>query len=357
MADSESFTVTSGVNSYSTANVNVATQVGTYTWSASYNGDSLNNGASDQGGTAEQVTTVKATPTLVTTASFSGDNAAGDALPQDKAVLSGGFNPGGTLTFTLTAPDATVADTESIPVTGAPSYVTHNTHVATQVGTYIWTVTYSGDGNNISVPDQGGSAEQLTTLATDLSILKTDGTPYYTPGTNTTYTITVTNNGPSTVTGATVTDPLPAGTTFVSATNGATNNANTVTYITGTLAPHQTAQFMVTISIPASFGSTTSTADFTTLGANNTALAQNVTVGSVRADAYYLTGSTYNTGGTTLYLRNETNDHGLGIVSSGEVASQGGDVNEISNQLNLDVLAPYQGSRRHLDFALGIFPR
>ena len=49
------------------------------------------------------------------------------------------------------------------------------------------------------------------------------------PGTNTTYTITVTNNGPSTVTGATVSDLLPAGTTFVSATNGATYDAGTNT--------------------------------------------------------------------------------------------------------------------------------
>ena len=44
----------------------------------------------------------------------------------------------------------------------------------------------------------------------DLSILKTDNSDTYTPGGTVTYTITVGNAGPSNVTGATVTDDLPA---------------------------------------------------------------------------------------------------------------------------------------------------
>src|SRR5262249_26360857 len=43
----------------------------------------------------------------------------------------------------------------------------------------------------------------------DLSMTKTDGAGTYTPGGSTTYTIVVTNNGPSAVTGATVSDALP----------------------------------------------------------------------------------------------------------------------------------------------------
>ncbi len=283
------------------------------------------------------------TPTIVTTASLvgvnaPGDNAAGDAIPQDSAVLSGGYSPGGSLTFNLTAPDNTVVDTETIAVTGDGTYPTANTHVATQVGTYTWSVSYSGDGVNNGAQDQGPTGEQVTTIATSLSINKDDHTPTYIPGTSTTYTIIVTNNGLSTVTGATVTDPLPAGTTFISASGGATDNAGTVSYTTGTLAPGGTATFTVTIGNLPLVGPTTNNADFTTFGANNTPQAQNVTVNGVRADAFYVDGSGYETANTTLFLRNEPNDHGLGIVSNGEVASQGGDVNEISNQLNLDVL-------------------
>src|SRR3989454_8738206 len=50
----------------------------------------------------------------------------------------------------------------------------------------------------------------MVNLVADLSITKTDGVATVTPGTSTTYTIVVNNNGPSSVTGATVSDILPA---------------------------------------------------------------------------------------------------------------------------------------------------
>ena len=58
------------------------------------------------------------------------------------------------------------------------------------------------------------------------------------PGTNVTYTITVTNNGPSTVTGATVSDLCPRARRSSRPPNGATYDAgtNTVSFTTGTLA-------------------------------------------------------------------------------------------------------------------------
>src|SRR5205085_2160953 len=97
----------------------------------------------------------------------------------------------------------------------------------------------------------------------DLSIVKSDGATSEIPGTNVTYTITVTNSGPSTVTGATVSDPLPAGTTFVSATNGASyvSGTNTIHLTTGTLATGGTSSFQLTLAIdPASTGSLSNTA-------------------------------------------------------------------------------------------------
>ena len=51
----------------------------------------------------------------------------------------------------------------------------------------------------------------------------------YVAGTNLTYTITVSNLGPSDSAGFTVTDTVPAGTTFVSASAGCANSAGTVT--------------------------------------------------------------------------------------------------------------------------------
>src|SRR5947208_2644717 len=53
------------------------------------------------------------------------------------------------------------------------------------------------------------------------------------------------------MTGATVSDVLPTGNTFVSASDGATYNAgtNTVTFTTGTLATGGTSSFQLTLAI------------------------------------------------------------------------------------------------------------
>src|SRR5207253_890363 len=66
-------------------------------------------------------------------------------------------------------------------------------------------VTDPAGGNNSST-----DTEPLTPQA-DLSISKTDLKSSVVPGTSATYLILVTNHGPSTVTGATVTDVLPTG--------------------------------------------------------------------------------------------------------------------------------------------------
>ncbi len=164
IVDTETVTVTAS-GTYNTANTVIASQVGTYTWTASYTGDGLNVGVSDQADIQEQVTTVKATPTLVTVASFSAGNVVGSAIPQDQAKLSGGFNiSGGSITFKLKAPDNTIVDTETVPVTASGTYNTANTIIASQLGTYTWSASYTGDGLNVGVNDQADIQEQVTTV-------------------------------------------------------------------------------------------------------------------------------------------------------------------------------------------------
>lgn len=75
--------------------------------------------------------------------------------------------------------------------------------------------TFDGDlSNNLATvtTDATGSA--------DLSITKTDSPDPVLAGNELTYTIKVTNSGPSTADNVTVTDPLPSGTTFVSGVDG-----------------------------------------------------------------------------------------------------------------------------------------
>src|SRR5262249_5519357 len=78
-----------------------------------------------------------------------------------------------------------------------------------------------------SIPGNNTSTDTDTPApSADLAIVKTDGVATYTPGNVVTYTITVTNNGPSNVTGATVADTLPAGLTNVAWTSATTGTAS-----------------------------------------------------------------------------------------------------------------------------------
>ena len=82
---------------------------------------------------------------------------------------------------------------------------------------------------------------------------------------------------------------------------------------------------LVVVSLPLS--AFASTFDFTTLGANNTLLSNSVTVGGVIADGLDLTAGTT----APLWLRNQTNDRGLGVCTETNCATGGGDVNELDN--------------------------
>ena len=79
----------------------------------------------------------------------------------------------------------------------------------------------------------------------DLALTKT-APASVTPGTTVTWTLTITNNGPNPSTGALVTDVLPAGVTFQSASAGCAFATGTVTCTLGTLAPLASTSFTIT---------------------------------------------------------------------------------------------------------------
>src|SRR5439155_652939 len=79
-------------------------------------------------------------------------------------------------------------------------------------------------------------------------ISKSDGKSTAVPGTDVTYTITVTNNGPGTVNGATVSDVLPDGTSYVSG-GSYDSGSNSVSFTTGTLAKGDHQDFTLTLHI------------------------------------------------------------------------------------------------------------
>ncbi len=153
------------------------TVAGTYTWSVSYVGDGLNNGAVDQGGTAEQTVVSKANPSIVTTASNAITlDASGAPTISDSAVVSGAYNATGNLVFVLklgTTQVYTVSDT--LTGTGNGTYGASYTlpSTGTVAGTYTWSVSYVGDGNNCKSVDQGGATEQTVVSKANPSIVTT----------------------------------------------------------------------------------------------------------------------------------------------------------------------------------------
>jgi len=152
----------SGDGTYAAPDTVTATQVGTYTWLATYAGDSLNNGAVDNG-TNESLTTIPASPSITTLASETGNGVVGTAVLSDTVSVSGGYNPTGAVSFTLTLPNGTTVSEGSVSINGDETYTAPNTVLATQVGTYTWHASYSGDSlNNGAVDD--GTNELLTTV-------------------------------------------------------------------------------------------------------------------------------------------------------------------------------------------------
>src|SRR5438874_4379691 len=109
-------------------------------------------------------------PTLSTTPDQTSVTLGPPVTLKDTADLEGGFNPKGSITFTLVGPDGTtVVDTEMVLVNGNGLYSTPTgfTPGVTPsgpdlTGTYQWNATYSGDANNNAASDIDDPTEQVT---------------------------------------------------------------------------------------------------------------------------------------------------------------------------------------------------
>ena len=158
----------------------------------------------------------------------------------------------------------------------------HATATGSNTATNVAEVTHSADGDPDSTPNNHVTTEddyataQTQPLISDMAVTKTADNSHPDEGSNVTFTITATNNGPDDATGAKVTDTLPAGLTFVSATPSVGSWAGN-TWTIGSLANGGSATLSLVAHV-ASAGSITNTAtassdSFDTTPGNNSASA------------------------------------------------------------------------------------
>ena len=196
----------------------------------------------------------------------------------------------GNFTYTVSVTNLGPSSASSVVVTDALpaglTFVSANGGGTDISGTVSWNLStlVSGQASNLTVTVIAPASGTLTNIANaasptgDTNLLNNVSTPVITtvtlladvgigksaPATvfavsNLTYTISVTNFGPSTAGGVVVTDSVPNGTSFVNASGGGANNAGLVIWNLGNLANGAVSNVTLTVLAPAT-GSITNVA-------------------------------------------------------------------------------------------------
>jgi hypothetical protein len=153
--------IVNGDGTYVSGPLGPVNAAASYFFVASYTGDTNNNAVTTACGALGETATVSpSTPAITTTAS--GTVALGGTI-SDSAILSGGFNPTGTITFTVFGPNnssctgAPAFPAKTVTAAGDGTYAS-GTFTPTAPGTYRFVVTYSGDTNNAAATSACGAA-------------------------------------------------------------------------------------------------------------------------------------------------------------------------------------------------------
>ena len=256
----------------------------TVTVTAPVSGASLTNLASGGSPTSEPNPTNNTSPPVVTTVTPIANLALGKIGPATVFAASN-------LTYTISVTNFGPSSASSVVVTDAlpagVTFVSASGNGVTNAGVVNWNlgILANGQVSNLTVTVTAPASGSLTntanvtsptsdpvptnnvtppviTVVTPLADLQAGkiGPAAVFAASNLTYTISVTNFGPSSASSVVVTDALPVGVTFVSASGGGTTNSSAVNWNLGTLANGQVSNVTVTVTAPAS-GSLTNTAN------------------------------------------------------------------------------------------------
>jgi len=206
-----------------------------------------------------------------------------DAVPTNTTFVSFVAPAGWTPSTPSVGSGGTVSATNASLASGASASFTLvvNVNSATPGGTVI-TNSANAATTTAETSTANNSATATTTVATvtltaDLVVTKNANPSAVAPGGQITYTITTLNNGPGAASGVSITDPLPAGTTLVSATSsqGSCSGTTTVICSLGSIANGASATVTIVITAPSSTGTLINSASanstsFDAVGSNNT---------------------------------------------------------------------------------------
>lgn len=145
------------------------------------------------------------------------------------------------------AATATITIIVTVPATAAAGNITSS-------------ATITGDGNDVDANNDTSAVSVATQRLAVLTLTKSDVPDPVVVGGQLTYTLLVTNTGPSTATNVTVTDTLPTGLTFVSvnSTAGSAGEASgVITATIPTLGVNAQATITVVTTVLATFAGTT----------------------------------------------------------------------------------------------------
>jgi uncharacterized repeat protein (TIGR01451 family) len=201
---------------YTSSPAIVVSAAGTYHWIASYNGDANNAGTTSACGAPNENPVVNQRPTSLTT-NAGGPYRIGDGLT-DTATLSGGTSAAtGTITFMLFSDSACLNQVGSSVTTAVDNGADGKVYTSPAItvgaaGTYYWVASYSGDPKNAgSSTVCGDEKETPLVINPHLSVSKSPDAQTILIGQTANFTITVTNDGDSTLTNVVVTDALAPG--------------------------------------------------------------------------------------------------------------------------------------------------
>jgi uncharacterized repeat protein (TIGR01451 family) len=183
-----------------------------------------------------------------------------DLVPQTQALNSPGLTPFGPILAYLPGAGSSLVNSGTITVTVNVAAGIAGGTTLDNLAAVDWSDVY--DNNYRPVSDNDVDTVEAAPQAADLAVTKIDLADPVTAGSNVTYQITVTNLGPDTAVGAVLTDSIPAGTTFVSASAGCSAAGATVTCNLGDIASPGSVAVNVTVATGAA-GIITDTASVT----------------------------------------------------------------------------------------------